>query len=370
MQIKIQANIIAEALRVVSRLAPPASGCVNIATDGQKLWMSSDNETSRVKIILPTDEFKSKSMDFAVSVESLLGAVKGRKDLDVFYDKTVLNIKSGSYSIKLSTVDALNVEHDKEEFEGKPIKISAEQAAWLKSAVSVVALKPTAMITSTYMPLGIKFTEKGAFLACFDRAHLAFLKSKEIKGNLDITLPIDIVTGVLDVFNNTSFQIELGKANLHIRSKLMHVVLAAPQSDTEEVITMKDVAEQVKIANEEKGQEVEIEKQVVTEFMDNARAVCTKEIPELIMKYKDGKLVLSVATVNGSAKQVIPCKLKKPITVRLNYDYVDEAVRKSGSSVVAKLTEEFVVFKRTQGAIESTIIVAVNQDSGKEGKDE
>jgi hypothetical protein len=359
MQLSLEASVIHEALRVVMKLAAPVSGAVTIQSDGKGVTMHSASDVNRCSYKLPAT-VKGKAGVFAIAVDALSAATKGRKTIEMIYDKTVLTIKSGSYSTKLSTADALQLEYDEEKKSDK-IKITGEQAVWLKQAVQSVALKPTAIL-SAYMPLSIKLAKKGAFIACYDTQHMAFLTSKEIEGEMDLTLPLDTLQAVLDTFNASAFKMEMSAANLYVTNALINVVLALPQAE-ENALTAEEVRMKAKEASDINGKQIEIPKKEVIEFIDNARSVMTKERGELNISTEPGKVKFMVTTVNGSSKVTIKANVKKEIKIDIDYEYFEEAIRKCEDSVIMKVVgQDFIMFQQKK----ATVLVALNQGTEKE----
>lgn len=363
MQLLIESSVVQEALRVISRLAPPsASGTITITSDGSGAVMHSASDVDRCSYTLPC-KVKGKGGMFAIAIEALRDATKGRNDLDMTYDKNLLIIKSGSYVTKLATADAMQNEYDTEKKLSK-IKVTSEQAIWLKSALASVALKPTTIL-STFMPVSIKLTKKGAFLACFDTQHMAFLESKEIEGEMEVVLPLHTLQAVLETFNSAKFTMELSSSNLYVTNPLINVVLALQQAE-EGAVTADDVRTKAKEASKMDGSEIELAKKDVIEFLDNARAVMTKERGEINIATEKGKVRLTTRTVNGSTKVTIPGKVKKTMSVNIDYEYFDEAVRKCEDAVIMKVVgQDFIMFVQKK----ASVLVALNQETAPAAED-
>lgn len=360
MQLQIDNQHLQEALKVIQRLAPPISGNVTIESDGKKVFMHSGSETSRCSVNMPA-EVEGKANTFAVSLNALRDATKGRQKLNIEYSKTLCKISSGSYKCELSTVDAIELDHQTEEKIGKPIKLTSEQAQWLKQAVATVALKPTELL-ATYMPLSIKLTEKGAFVACYDTNHMAFISSNEINGAMETCLPLDIVGAVLDTFGKAVFKIETSKSNLYVSNALVKVVLSLPQED-EGALKLEEVIDAAKGSKASKGQEFEVDRDDLIAFLDNARAVATKERSEIKLSLEPGKMRLDVLTANGSTRATIKASCTKKAVAMIDFEFLDEAVRKSNATVIMKLVmDEFIAFKLKAG----TVIVSLNQSEASE----
>lgn len=356
MILNLESSTIQEALRVVMKIAPPVQGTVTIESDGKKAFMHSVSDVNRCTYKLP-GKVEGKPTVFAIGVESLMAATRNRKEIELSYDKMMLKIKSGNYRVDLATSDALQLDYESEK-KTKTIKLDAEQASWLKQAVANVALKPTAIL-SAFMPVSIKMTSKGTFIACYDTQHMAFLSTKEIKGDMDVTLPLDTLTSILDTFNNAAFQMEMSQANLYVTNVLVSAVLAMPEPE-ENAITGDDVRGKAKEASDMNGKEIELVKRDVVEFLDNAKAVTTKERGEIKLLAEKGKLKLSVVTVNGSAKTSLKAATNKAMKINIDFEYFEEAVRKCDDTVLLKVVgKDFVMFKQKK----ATVLVALNQDS-------
>lgn len=356
MNFKIDASVIQEALRVIARLAPPDSGQVTVQSTGKKIYMHSANETSRCSVNVPA-EVEGKPATFAIPLTALRDATKGRKSLEVEYSKTMCKIRSGNYKVELTTVDALEVEDTKAEGDKSEtvVEFSSEQSSWLKQACAVVALKPTALLSTT-MPLAIKLSEKGAFVACYDVNHMAFLNSTEATGDMEFTLPLDVMMSVLDAFGGSPFKMELDQAMVKLGNKLVKVWLSLPQDEANQ-LSIGDVLNTAKSVKKAEGYSMSLNKNELIGFFDNSRSVATKERSEIKGVVDDGKLKLSVTTVQGTAKTIIKTKCK-PCEFAIDFEYLDEAVRKAGESVELKLvTDEFLAVKLAT----STVVVSLNQ---------
>lgn len=353
MNFKIETSAIQEALRIIGRLAAPDSGNVTVQSTGKKVFIHSSSETARCSVNVPAS-VEGKPGTFALSMNALKDATKGRKELDIEYSKTMCKIKSGAYKCELSTVDALEIEASEEKLDTK-IEFSGEQSAWIKSAVSTVALKPTALLSS-FMPVGLKLTSKGAFVACYDVNHMAFLNSDEIKGDMDIKLPLDTLVAVLDAFGASSFSMELGKASVLVSNKLVKVSLSLPQEEEQE-LQMSDVIETAKAAKKAEGKHLVVPRDEVLAFLDNSRAIATKERSEIKVSVADGKLKMEVTTVQGSAKAIMKVKSKN-CEFAIDFEYLDEAVRKASQNVELKVVkDEFLAVQLK----DSTVVLSLNQ---------
>ena len=209
------------------------------------------------------------------------------------------------------------------------------------------------------MPLSIKLTSKGAFVSCYDNNHMAFTRDKETVGDLDVTLPLDTVTGILDVMNSASFTMKVSKAVLQIKNKLVDASLSLPASESDDVIAVSAVMDKAKEAVSAKGASVEVSKQDVLAFLDNAKSVATKERAELKIAGDTGKVSLEVVTTGGEAKATIKAKVDKKFKANIDLEYFQEAIGKGGENLVLKIVDSSFLLLE---ASNSYAVIALNQD--------
>lgn len=355
MQLTVDGLILQEAIRVVAKLAPPVSGSVTIQVANSKAYMHSVAELSRVSILMPGTV--DGEATFAIDLNTLKDASKNRGEITCKYEKTLFKIKSGSYLAELATSDALNVEEDDDRKVGTIIKLSSEQSTWLKSAVTTVALKPITILSS-FMPVTVKLSDKGAFVSCYDTEHMAFLNSKEITGDMDVTLPADMLQAVLDTFSKAPLKMQMGVSNLHVSNALIKVSVALPQAEDNSSVSADDVINKAKSAIKEAGLDIEVSKKDILDFLDNSKAIATKERGELTIQTEKGKLKLEVVTSNGTTKTVLKANVLTSVKVKVDFEFFNEAISKCPESVNFRIVgDSFICFK----AASSFILVSLNQ---------
>lgn len=357
MEFSTAADVLQEALKVVSGLAPPTNGNITLTSTGKKVYIAASSDSAMCTINMPA-AVRGKPGKFAISLLALKDATKGRKELTLLYDKTLCKISGASYKCELPTVDAIDSD-DTEEKLDKSVSLDVDQVTWLKSAVAVVALKPTPLL-ATFMPVAIKLSEKGAFIACYDENHMAFMRSKEIKGSMELKIPLEVLTAVFTNLGKTGLNIALSKSGMTVSNKLVKLNLNLPQEE-ETDLKLSEVLQtaQASVATgKTNGIAIELDKAEVQSFMDNARSVATKERSEVRMEFAKDKLKLEVSTANGMVRTVVKAKCGQSVTALIDFDFFDEAIRKSGATVALSLVKsEFMVFDLAKGSV----VISLNQ---------
>jgi hypothetical protein len=353
MQIKqIDADIVQEAIRVALRLSPPISGNFTLETKENKLYMHSAAELSRCSIHIPC-ELESDDIQFALPVDALQAATKGRKNMTMVLDNSLLKIKSGKYLVSLTIQDAITQDEDRKT-ESEILKLTADQMTWLKGAVASVALKPTQNLT-TFMPVMVRLTDKSAFVCCVDENHMSFTTTKTVTGDMNVTLPLETITAVLDVFNKIECEIQVTSSALYVRNRFIDVVLALP--DAREVIDADIVRDKARESMKMDGAQVELDKKEVTDFLLNARSVNDKSRSELRVSTEPDAVTLMVRTTIGTAKTRLVAKCGGEVDFRIDLEYFEEAVRKS-KEVRFKFVGSFIVVYTT----DAHVLISLNQE--------
>lgn len=328
MKAKVSAAMIQTAIMAVQRLAPPQTGNLVLEADGKSLVVKSASEVARVRVVLP-GEVTGDAL-FAIPVENLTAAVKGRDELELSLDKGMLVVKGPRYTTKLSTVDAIAVDEKQgKEADGQSWKLTPEQGKWLRTAVQSVSLKSNISIES-YMPVSVKLSNKSAFVSCYDNNHMAFVESEEVTGDLEVTLPLDTMNSVLEVFQDVTFTMTVTKNALRVRNKIMDVRLSLPDQGGAEAIAVDAVIGKTQEARKAKGQEIIVARADVQKFLENAKAVAVKERSEVVGSAMDGKLVLSVTTTSGSSKASIKAQTGSAAEFKIDNGFFTEAVSVKG----------------------------------------
>lgn len=364
MQATLDSDLVQEALRVALRLSPPVTGNVTLKADNGKLFLLSASDLSSCTIQIP-GRVEGSAL-FAIPTQSIQAAVKGRKEVEFTYRNMVLHIKSGNYRADLTTVDAIQAEDEQEQSgDVQEWRLNGEQITWLKSAVQAVALKPTLNLTP-YMPVTILLTKRAAFVACYDEQHMAFVSSKEITGDLDVTLPLETIGAVLDAFAKTACRMTVTPSALFVRNKLVQVQLALPEaSDSQREGT--EVRDMAKEALTSDAKTIKLAKKGVMAFLENARAITTKERPELVIDTSAGKVVFSVTTTIGKSRAAVKAATKARSKFNIDYEYFDEAMRKCGDELVLRLVgDDFLAFK----AKDAHVLVSLNQEGDADEQQE
>lgn len=359
MFIKAEGEAIQLAIKTVSKLAPPSEGSVVIRLKKKQAHILSHSELNSCTVLVPASV--EGDGEFAISLESLREATRGRANVELTYKNTLLYVKSGSYLAELATSDVLD-QDEQAKAEEPPIVIGAEQAAWLRTAVQDVSIRATALINA-YMPIGLHLTEKGAFIACFDNNRMSFLKEKTIKGDANFVVPIETLQAVLECVGHSEFNLIVTDSFAEIVTETVQARLSLPTIEDNSVSldTVEGKAKEiVKIA----ADTIVVDKAKLVAFLDNSKAVALKERGEVKVSVRDGKMRMSVSTNAGKVQASVPVQAGAELQFLVDFEYLDELVRKAGAEVELKVVSDAFVMSKTAKGV--TVLVAFNQEEGSD----
>lgn len=352
MKIDLDLDALQSNLEMVTKLAPPTSGNLTFVSKGNKVTLISSADVSRLHSIIPCSV--EGEGEFAIPLQALRDAVKGRAKLSLTYKNAILSVQSGKYKADLATVDVIPLDEIDPE-ESTDWRLTADQASWLKKALRDVSLKPTDLL-STWMPAGIKITDKMAFVACYDTQHMSWATSKEVTGDFQCVIPIDTASNIMEVFGKAPFVIKQMRNRIEVKTKTTSVILNLPSTD--EIPSLDDVQGKIKEASKIEGQTFEFKKASITAFLDNAKAVIGKDRAELVVSSKKGEKGISAAirTDQGQVESMIPGKGQG--TFKIDYAYFIEGLSKCEDHVILNVVDDAFLSMKLKT---NSVIIALNQ---------
>lgn len=349
----LSTDFLSRSLKFLRGLAP-AETIRFISNDGRVLSLESVTPSAHVSIEARTANL-SGACDFSVPADAFAKAIKGAKDDYEFRysdNEGSLTIHTGRTKITLQVVDGNATEMPS--CDADWYELSGDDADWLSSAVKKVALKPLAALNS-HMQGIVHLSSKGSTVACIDDSRMAFLSNKELKGSLQLSLPISTLQPVFDAFAKTDFSIAVTDSALFMRSKLVRACLMLPDTGVGGVIDAKEVLERIAEVRASAGEcaQVELNRDECMTFLENTQAVATKERLALDVKLAKGEGRLQVKTAAGAATTVLEATGNVEFSVDLSF--FEEALARSETQALL-VAEHYIVLVGG----EPTIVVALN----------
>nr|DAY64495.1 MAG TPA: beta clamp protein [Caudoviricetes sp.] len=346
MKIKVQGSVLSNILKNISRIAPPLNNALTLKVEKNKFSLIAINEVARCFYSVPTESIEGEG-SVCVSIEALKSAIAGRKELTLYEQEGVLKIVSGNFKINLATQEIISYEFEEEEnIKTQSWEVTTEQASWLKQAVTNVALTPTAIMENP--PLVVKLSSKNAFVCCYSSDHLAFALTKEITGNLELSIPCETFMNVLEVFSKQNFTLSKSDTKLTVSNELCEVSVSLP---SQEYLPSQIIIDKVKEVHKAQGTSLSFKKEDLLAYFTNAKALQTKERGSIIFKGNSKKIVLEIRTFAGHCENIFNGNYEN-VNFGLDQLYFEEAVAKCGEEVSLKWVNDEIqyVYIRTKNS--------------------
>lgn len=337
LHVKGNTPMIMNHLRILTKLVAPKEGNIAVRVYKSNFYIYSMNDMATYQSLVPSDLAEGDTT-VGISIDAFRTILTGRKEVDIELVNGMLVIKEGKYKAEIPTTDAVEVQAIADKLANTKDEktttwdVDEDHSKWLKNAISEVSLKVPDSL-GAFMPLTVKVSKKGAFVICYDATHISFImaKSEDISGDLELTIPTDMLASVFDAFCGHKFKLIVSESNLMVKSKLMTITLQLPITDS--YIDIKKLFEVAKSSIDSDGDWMSIDRSALSRFLDSCRAVASKERSELVVSSDGKKAQFVVRTVNGNITQLFDIKSKKT-KFKIDFGYFDEAFRKGSSDSV------------------------------------
>lgn len=356
MQATLTTSALDKALRTIQRLAPTENVRFH-CEDGALLRLESSTRPASMRITLPTEEL-SGTCDFAISVDAFAKAIKGSDSVTLNYDTaaSALEIKSGTTSIKLQSVDAnpaelLPMPKD------RAVKLGGDDARWLLDAIKRVSLKPTAALVNSTVYAAVSMSDKNTRVCCFDTSRTAFTATREVTGDLNVMLPVAHLQSAFEAMEGTKFALAVDDSCMYLASPtvLANISLPVPPDGLPEISQLMKLVGTF-AASKDSASTIEVDRDACVSFMDKCQAVATKERQELRVTLAKGNCRLEVKSAAGQARTTF--KAEGSAKFRIDMNYLQEAMSKNDSNEIS-VTENYIVLRG-----DTNVVVALNEDDG------
>jgi len=327
MKFRFEVPSVNAVLDIVTALAPPSGGSVSLNATNGKLVVTSKSELDLVVAKIPCEV--EGSAHFAITLDTFKQAVKGKSAMQgEFLNDQGLVLTSKNYKAVLATSDADSVEYPKIEPD-EVLTITPEMGKFLLKAVSKVALSP---LGETWIPLSIVSTEKGTTVICYDPYKVLWMKNSKLVGNFRVTLPVTTIKNILSSLSGREITLNLTKQLVEVKAGLVKAAVALPGEST---IPLDSVLEIIKKKNTSELNE--LDKEEVSSFLENAKAIAVGKLSEISAKEN----VWKVSSDSGS----ISAKLKNAnLTFKMDCTVLSDLVGKSSKVVLMGVNESAYFF--------------------------
>lgn len=349
MKFSVDADLLASAIRSNSRLVQAEILSVEIRSKDENfvhVYGIGPSNVSRFSVPIKV-ESTSKWRSFAIPPEALLNVVSKRKIVNIEIEDSLITVTSSRYKASLVTTQAdsqVVVPKDvRKGGDGKRVALSAKFVNTMAEMLPRLDLKP---LLSTYdsLPIGVKATSKGTFVAAFDNYQSAFFMDKTLTdGEFEIQLPTNLFLNLAKEVKDKYKMCMTDNALYAWNDTFELSAVLASSDDQIQLNQMIDLYKNLK--SSDKGHKLVFQTQGIRELIDNSRAVYEKDsVFEFNADSK--KIRLDLRSSLGTMSTIIKLDKgpKTPLQFTCDFGFFSQILAKAPETLTMYVNESMMMF--------------------------
>jgi hypothetical protein len=307
--IKINSVQLGAGLRALTRLAKP--DVVTLHFKDRVLKMKGAGESSSCMLKIELDHRVREEMEITLDINLLTNVIDKRKELELSIKGSSLLVQSGKYEAEVLGIEGQSiVVVPKDVLKGdEGIVLKNSFMNQLLRVLPALELKP---LLSTYseVPVGVKATKKGTFVACFDFIQSASVMLPDVQGDFEFILPSITQFNILaKELSGQKYKIVITDTTLYAWNDMFQVNLSLPQQDGEQ-LKLEDIMNLMREIDTQKFKSLTFKTEPIQQFIGNSRSVYDKD-SIFTVDAKDDRATIELKATVGNTK--LKTKLAKPI---------------------------------------------------------
>jgi hypothetical protein len=345
MQISIDSDLLGSTIKTLQRIAQAVSISVEV-TKGNVLVTGTGNGNS-CAINLPCKIVsKSDANKFSIAADTLSNAISKRKEIKITIKENAIDISSSRYAVELLINQFEKIEVIPEGVKAdKSLKLSDKFLNAIRANLSKIELKPLLSLYD-YIPIGIKSTEEGTFVACFDTWQSAFFFDKEVTGKLEFTLPSNIFMTLAREFKNQSYKLIITDSTVYAYNELFELGVALTQTEGEQVTLSHMLALYQNLKKEKGGTKIKLKTEGITQLVENSKAIYEKDSTfTFITKGDKCKLELKSSFGNMTSMVMLEEAPAKDVKFSCDFSFFSTLLAKAPTTLELRVNDRMLLFK-------------------------
>ena len=344
MQFSIDSELLGGTIRTLQRIAQAVSISLEIAK-GNVLITGTGNGNS-CSINLPCKILeKSAQNKFSIAAETLANAIAKRKDMKITIKDTSIELASSRYAVELLINQFEQIEVIPEAVkQDKSLKLSTKFLDAIRANLSKIELKPLLSLYD-YIPIGIKSTDEGTFVACFDTWQSAFFFDKEVTGKLEFTLPSNIFMTIAKEFKNQSYKLCITDSTVYAYNDFFELGIALTQTEGEQVTLGHMLALYNSLKKDKSGVKIKLKTEGINQLIENAKAVYEKDSTFTFTTKGDKcKLVLKSSFGSMSTLVMMEEAPAKDVSFSCDFSFFSTLLAKAPPTLELRVNDRMMLF--------------------------
>lgn len=349
MKFNVDADLLSSAIRANQRLAGAEILSLEIReTDNNFIHVYGIGPSNVSRFSVPIKvETKSKNRTFSVQPDALINAVNKRKGVSIEVTDGIITVTSSRYKATLITSQ---LEHQevvpkdvRKGAQGKMTALDDKFGNVLAETLPKLDLKPLLSVYDS-LPIGIKATDKGTFVAAFDNYQSAFFFDKALKGDFEIQLPSNLFLALSREVKDQKYKISITENALYAWNE--NFELSAVLASSDDQIQLSQMLELYKaVKKDDTSHKLVFQTQGVRNLIENSKAIYEKDSVFEFTADKD-KIKLELRSSLGTMATVIKIDEgpKKQFQFSCDFGFFSQLLQKAPESLTLYVNERMLMF--------------------------
>jgi hypothetical protein len=344
MKIKVDSDLLSATIKTLQRVAQVAQLSVEVTKTDLKI--RGTNGGSSCLMFCPCKvTTKSEHRKFSVTAEALATAISKRKEVEITVTESAIEINSARYKVELLTSAYEELEIIPEEVKtNKALKLKTKFIDALRTNLPKIELKPLLALYQ-YVPIGIKSTDEGTFVACFDSFQSAFYFDPELKGKMEFTLPSNIFLMLAREFKDQAYSISITDSAVYAYNEVFELSVALAQAEGEQVTLEHMLSLYENLKKEKGGVRIKVKTEGINALIENSRAVYDKD-STFTFTTKGNKCKLELKSAYGSMTSMVMLdeEPKKDVSFSCDFMFFSTLLAKAPATLDLRVNDRMMLF--------------------------
>jgi hypothetical protein len=345
MKIKVDADILSESIKTMQKLVQVQT--VSFEVKKGLFYVTGTGNGNSCMLNVPcTVEDKKGAASFSIDALVFLQSVAKRKDVELSISETAVTVRSKSYEAELLV-------HQFEPLEVVPKEIKEESGLKLKNkfltklrdVLPRVELKPLLAVVDN-VPIGIKATSEGTFVACFDSFQTAFFHDAELTGKLELTLPSNIFTMIAREIKDQDYQMSISDTAIYAFNDMFELAIARPQEEGDKITLDQVIGLYQDLKKRKKDfTNIKIKTEGIRSLIANGKGIYEKD-STFTFKASGNKCQLLLKSSFGHVKGQVMLdeKVEKDIEFTCDFNFFATLLDKAPATLDLRVSKEIILF--------------------------
>lgn len=345
MKVKLDGEVLSSYIKSIQKMVQATTISVEVGKNFASVIGVGNGNSCSMSIPCEVLDKKGEAA-FSIDANVLLTSVAKRKELSFAITDSAVKVTSGKYEAELLCHQYEKIVVIPEEAKAdKSLKLKDKFLQSLRVNLPKVELKPLLSLYD-YIPIGVKATKEGTFVACFDAYQSAFYFDKELTGNLEFTLPSNIFMTIAREIKDQDYALIITDSTVYAYNDNFELAMGLVQQDGQQVTLDDMLGLYAGIKKEKGGQRLQMKAEGVKGLLSNAKAVYEKD-STFTFETEGKKCKLHLQSSYGQIKSVVLLdeEPSSPVKFSCDFNFFSTLLDKAPATLDLRVNERMMMFR-------------------------